>query len=175
MSTDDYKKSLSDAVKASVSSSGALANLKQVTHDNAQQPENESLQDLKQQAVAAIENIQQLLNGGGLDDGTSQKLTAALFKPKAALGKGSVSRDALATALSDAVTAMGSSEGTGKGMSARQKADESWKKVESYNQEIDDDFTKMQKAGIVFNQSLLDRHKELKEYMETHPHDIAKQ
>jgi hypothetical protein len=174
MAMIDGKEKLTDAVKASVLDSGALANLKRVTHDNAHQPDKDSLHELKQQAHATIDNIQQLLDSGKLDDSTSQKLSSALSKLKGVLGKGVVSRDALAMALSEAVTAVGNADSS-KGMSAQQKAEKLWKRVEADNKEIDDDFIKMRRAGIVLNQSLLDRHNQLMADLQAHPHDIAKQ
>jgi|GEM_PF-2737920 len=165
---------LSDEVKASVIDSGALANLKGISHD-APRASNDDLDALKQQANNAIDNIQQLLDTGKLDDTTSQKLTAALAKLRSVVGKDGVSRSALAMALSEASTAVAGSDGNGKTQTLQQKTDQLWQQIEAANKEIDDDFEKMRKEGVTFNEKLWNRHKELMEYLEAHPRDIKAQ
>ena len=171
----DGREKLTDAVKVSVFNSGALANLKEVSHDKAASTRNDDLDKLTQQAQAAMENIQQLLDSGKLDDGASQKLTAALSKLRSALGKDGVSRAALATALAEASSAVGSTDGAGKNLTPEQKTELLWQKIEAANKDIDDDFEKMRKAGVNFNDKLWNKHKELMEYLQAHPHDIQKQ
>jgi len=175
MSFPDENDALTDAVKASVKNSGVLASLQHISHENTHKPDEESLNELKQQAVAAIENIQQLLNSGNLDDGTSNKLTSVLAKLKTALGKGAASREALATALSEATNALSGGDGAGKNASAQQAAEKLWQKVDADNKAINDDFAKMREEGIGFSDNLWNKHKELTEYAETHPHDIKTQ
>jgi len=173
MSGTGDKEPLTDEARASVRNSGALANLRQVSFDNKARVNKNGPEDLKHQAETMIENIQQLLDSGKLDDGTTKKLSDALTKLRSALAKDSVSKADIATALSEAANAVTGVES--KSMSAQQKAEKLWQRVEADNKDIDDDFTKMQQAGFVFNQSLLDRHKELMEYLQTHPRDIGKQ
>ncbi|EHQ29783.1 hypothetical protein [Mucilaginibacter paludis] len=163
---------LTDEARSAVLASGALENLKQVSFDTTSSGKND-VEDLKQQAETVVENIQQLLDGGNLDDSAALKLSAALTKLRGALGNGKLSRAALTAALSEAAAAV---NGAGdKGMSAQQKEAQLWQQIEADNKDIDDDFEKMRKAGINLNDGLWNKHKELMEYLKTHPRDIAKQ
>ncbi|RKR84217.1 hypothetical protein BDD43_4445 [Mucilaginibacter gracilis] len=173
MSGSDDKDALTEEAKSAVMASGALGNLKHVAFDHKTPSEKIGLEDLKQQAESVVENIQQMLDGGNVDSSTALKLSTALTKLRGALDNGKVSRMALAAALSEANTALSSI--ADKGMSAQQKADQLWQQVEADNKDIDDDFVKMRKAGIHFNDGLWNKHKELMEYLQKHPRDIAKQ
>ncbi|WP_457128754.1 hypothetical protein [Mucilaginibacter sp. HD30] len=172
MDNAENSKKLTDAVRASVTHSGVLSNLRQVKHEDAP---HDDLAKLTEQANTAIENIEHLLNAGKLDDTTSLKLTAALTKLRSAVGKDNVSRAALTQALAEASTAVSGTDCTGKAQTLQEKTDQLWHRIKTSNKEIDDDFTKMQKAGIVFNQTLLNRHTELMEYLKTHPRDLTSQ
>ncbi len=175
MSSTEEKPTLTERLKASIVGSGVLNNLRKLTYSDAPAADRDDLDELKQQAQTAIENIQQLLDSGKLDDGTSQKLTSALAKLKTALGKDTISRAALAIALSEAATVINSVDGDIRSAALQKMEAKLWAKVEADNKDIDDDFTKMRKAGIAFNDNLWNKHAQLTEYLQTHPHDMAKQ
>jgi len=175
MTDGNAKNPLSETVKASVTGSGALAHLGKVAYSGTNDAANANLHELKQQAQTTIETIQQLLDSGRLDDSTSLKLTWALDKLRTALGKGAIFPTALAAALSEATASISSAGGAGKGTTLPQTAAQLWQKVDADNKDIDDDFEKMRKAGIAFNDPLWNKHKQLMEYSRTNPHDLKRQ
>jgi hypothetical protein len=174
MSIDETKQQLADIVRSSLIDSGVIAGLKQVAYNDPLPSDNDSMDDLKQEAQTAVADIQRALDARNPDDTGSQKLKSALVNLRSALAKGTISRAALEMALAEAASAMSGTEGATQ--STSQKIEEQlWLRVESDNKDIDDDFTKMRKAGVIFNDSLWNKHQQLMEYLQTYPHDISKQ
>jgi hypothetical protein len=162
-----------DEVKASVARSGALVTLKDVTHTGAAAAE---LEAIVQQAQSAVENLEQLLDNGKLDDTATQRVVSVLSRLKSVLTGDNVSPAAIASALSEATSAAnGVNSSAGKAPAAPPTVEQLWAKVETYNKEIDDDFEKMRKAGVTFNDGLWNRHNDLIEHLKNHPRDINAQ
>jgi len=164
---------LTDAAKASVLHTGLHTQLKRAVSP-AKPVHDSDVQALKRDAQAMAETIQQLLNSGGLDDAVTQKLNAVLSRLKGALHGGHVSREALATALAEATSALSGAEAASKTASAI-TIEQLWLQVDAYNKEINDDFEKMRKAGIQFDEKLWHKHRQLSEYLADHPHSIKEQ
>lgn len=170
----DNKTLLSESIKKSLKDSGALADLKQVSFDDPSIKERELLTQLKGQAKDAIDEIQKLLDSGILDDASAKKLSDTQAKLKSAI-KGPMTAAALAAVLSEANNVLTGADASGKNGIPQATKEQLWQRVDAYNKEIDDDFDKMRKAGMVFNDKLWNRHKELGEYLKAHPHDIGTQ
>jgi len=164
---------LTDAAKASVLNAGVIGQLKQALHGH--EPEQESdLHALRQDAKAMAESLQSLLNGGRLDDTTALKISGALSRLKAVLQGGGISREALSAVLSEAASLAATAEGSASQGSAT-TIEKLWQQVETYNHEINDDFEKMRKAGVLFDEKLWNKHKQLLDQLRLHPHDITNQ
>lgn len=169
------KSKLTEAAKAAVTVSGITINFRDMMHAGDPALRDSDMQALKKKAQAKIEDLQQLIGSGKLDDANSQKLNAILTRLLGALQAGVISREALASALSEATTALGAADGTNKNLSPQQQAEMLWQKIDGYNKDIHGDFEKMREAGIVFNEKLWNKHQQLSEYLQAHPHDIEKQ
>ena len=176
MSVDEEKAPLTDSVKASVMGSGVLDKLKTVAQGSVPPSRDENQQALQQQARAAIADIQELLSASR-NDRASAKLTGLLAKLQNALEKGTLSGSSITAALSEAVSATNSASENvpAHHLTPQQQKEKLWLQVEADNKEINDDFTKMQKAGVHFNDGLWERHKQLTEELAAHPRDIKKQ
>lgn len=164
---------LTDAAKASVLNAGLIGQLKHALHSHKPEHEND-LHSLKQDAKAVAESLQSLLNGGRLDDTTTLKISGALFRLKAVLQGGGISREALSAVLSEASSLAATAEGSASQDNAA-TIEKLWQQVETYNHEINDDFEKMRKAGVLFDEKLWNKHKQLLEQLRLHPHDITNQ
>ncbi len=164
---------LTDAAKAAVLGQGIIPKLKNSINagDN---PKDAKLEALKNKAQVTIEEIEKLVGGGNLDSATAQKLVAVLAKLRSAAHSGSISREALANVLSEAATMMTAAGGVGK-TNTDATSEKLWQTIEACNKAIHDDFERMYGAGVVFDEKLWDKHKQLTEYMLTHPRDIEKQ
>ncbi len=163
---------LPDAVKATLFTTGVVSGLKHAIHGHEEA--NNDVQVLKKDAQAMAEALQQMLDGGGLDDAAAQKLSAVLSRLKTALQGKHLSREALATVLSEAGSVMGNTEGSNKAASAV-TIEQLWQQIDGYNKAIDDDFEKMRNAGILFDETLWNKHLQFSEHLKTHPRDIDKQ
>jgi hypothetical protein len=168
--SDMDNETLSDKVKASVISSGVLAKLKNVTQPDMDKQSDNHRHDLKHQVQDAIDDILKKLNSGMLDDSTSLKLSGVLQKLQAALHN---SPDTLAAVLSEAATAISSSGS--ESISVAQKKAQLWQQVETDNKTINDDFEKMHEAGIAFNDTTWNRHKQLMQNLKANPQDLKTQ
>lgn len=133
------------------------------------------MQLLKKKALGMVEDLQQLIESGKLNDVASQKLNGVLTKLRGVLQEGVISREALAMVLSEAIAAIGTANGAGGNLTPQQRMAQLWQKIDTYNKEIDDDFENMRKAGIVFDEKLWNKHKQCSEYLQTHLHDIEMQ
>jgi hypothetical protein len=169
------KPMLTDAAKAALIDSGILPKFKNAFYADAPAKRDVDTQVLKDKAQGMVEGLQQLIDSGKLNDADMQKLSAVLARLLGALQGGVLSREALATALSEASTAMGAADSGGKGQTIEQKLELLWQKIDAYNKDIDDDFTKMRKAGVLFDEKLWRKHEQLSEYLKHHPHDIGTQ
>lgn len=165
---------LTDKAKAALRNAGVISQLKQAVYSEDTIKTGDA-DLLKGKAAAMAENLQQLIDSGTLNDTDSQKLNSILSQLRGALQGGKISREALVMALSEASTAIGTASLTSKSMKEQQKVNQLWQKIEQCNESINDDFEKMQKAGIVFDEKLLEKHKRLLEYLQEHPQDIEKQ
>lgn len=165
---------LAESVKSSVMDSGVIAKLKQATAADASKSHHADVEGLRKQVQATIEEIQQMLDSGNLDDGASQKLSAVLSKLRGALQRGAVSREALAAVLSEATSAISTADNSGKATTVV-TSEQLWQQVENYNHEINDDFEKMRNAGVLFDEKLWNKHRQLLEQLRLHPHDINNQ
>ncbi len=164
------KPELPDAAKAAIAELGIMPGFKDAAH-----VEIAEIHALKKKAQAVSEDLQQLIGGGTLDEATTQKLSAALGRLRGALQGGAISTVALAAALSEAVAAIGATENSSRASFLKQKTEQLWQRIDQCNNEIDDDFEKMRKAGILFDEKLWNRHKELSEELQAHPHDLRNQ
>jgi len=166
---------LTDDVKEFILRSGIGNNLKQVTYNDDKRPADNQVDGLKQQAQAEISEIQQLLNSGTLDPESSKRLSGALHLLQGALAKKNISAAELSAAITDAMIATVSAEGGPNSPAVKKRAEKLWHQVDVDNKDIDDDFTKMRKAGVKFNDSLWNRHEQLMADLKEHPHDLKKQ
>lgn len=166
---------LPDAVKAAVAGSGLMPALKHALFPNAPRPGGEPVEALKGKAEAAIQDIEQRLSGGTLDDAALQKLGTALLRLQGALQQGAVSPEALAAALAEARSAINAADSSAKVQAVSQRMEQLWQQVEACNKEIDGDFEKMRQAGIRFDAKLWNRHQALSDYLLAHPQDIGQQ
>jgi hypothetical protein len=175
MGIEERKEPLTDLVKAAIADSGLLTKLKVTANEGVQQ-HNNNQQALQPQARAAISEIQDILSTCR-NDRASAKLMGMLAKLQNALEQGTLSSASITAALSEATSAMNSSdENTIQGsVTPQQEKEKIWLQVATHNKEINDDFEKMQKAGVHFNDGLLNRHKQLMEELAAHPQDIKKQ
>lgn len=167
-----YSQKLPDAVKAALQDSGVIAELKQAVYvDKAVSVDTEAL---KGKAEAMADDLQQLINSGTLDDADLQKFSGVLMRLRAALQNGTLSREALAAALSEASGALAATSSS-KGQAMQEKIEQLWQQVEQYNKAINDDFGTMRKAGMVFDDELWEKHERLLQELQEHPRDIEKQ
>lgn len=162
---------LTDAVKAALAGSDLAPKQPILNHSDTEA----DVQALKGKALAAAEDVAQLIDSGKFDDAEVQKLSGALVKLRSVLQDGKITKQALATALGEVSIAIGAAESSRKDQMLRQQEARIWHKVEQCNKEIDDDFENMRRAGIVFDDKLWRKHKELSEHMQAHPQDIDKQ
>jgi len=167
-----------DAVKASIKNAGIIAGLKQMVQGDGvpMKPKDIDLHTLKKKAQEMIEDLQQVIASGKLGDTDLQRLGSLLIKLQSALQGGMISREALAAVMSEAGTAISVADNAAGAKEAlNQKMEQLWYRIEQNNKAIDDDFEKMRKEGVRFDEKLWQKHKELSEYCLAHPHDIGKQ
>jgi hypothetical protein len=163
-----------DVIKEKISSLGILPKLVSM---HAHQPLiNDNLNALKSEVTAKIEDVQAKLTSGNLNDADLQKLNTVLIRLLGALASGHISHSALALALAEASIAINVADSkTGTNETLHQKMEQLWYQIEKKNNDIDDDFEKMRKANIVFDENLWNKHMQLLDYLQAHPHDIEKQ
>jgi hypothetical protein len=142
------------------------------TSNDGSQPQDKDIQPLKQATEKMIEDIQQLLNGGTLDDAVSRRLNNALAKLQGALQGGTISWAALVAALAEAGTAINTANRHDGAMAPQQKMEQLLRGIEQDSKDIDDAFEKMRKAGIVFTKQDWEQRKQLRQYVSDHPGDI---
>lgn len=165
---------LTDIAKTALRDAGVISQLKQAIYSNDSSKTDDS-DALKGKAQAMADDLQQMIDGGTLNDADTQKLNSILTRLRGVLQGGSISREALVMALSEASTAINAASATAKSVTEQQKTDQLWQEIEKHNKNIDDDFEKMQQVGIVFDDKLMEKHKRLLEYLQAHPQDIEKQ
>nr|WP_322624519.1 hypothetical protein [uncultured Flavobacterium sp.] len=167
-----YTPELTDAAKAAVLDSGVISELKQAVYSSKVTADDTD--NLKGKAEAMADELQQLINSGTLDDADLQKFSGVLMRLRGALAGGTISREALAAALSEASGALAATSSS-KSQTMQEKIEQLWQQVEQYNKAINDDFGTMRKAGMVFDDELWKKHERLLQELQEHPRDIEKQ
>lgn len=174
MSEDSAKTPLlTEAVKTALADQGIIPTLKQSVY-SGEKPKDAELQSLKVKAQSAIEEIEKLIGSSNLDQANATKLNTILMRLRGALHSGNVSRDTLAGILSEATTTI-ASVNESQQANIQSKIEECWHNIEEQTKAINDDFEKMRKAGILFDQKLWEKHERLTQQLQDNPRDIDKQ